>query len=279
MVFMRTMDARLGALSLAATLFFACGHGRTPGARDGMSANANASSYASWKNSQGAAIGLTPSEIRDAYGIPDSRQDSKSVPVIGIVVQGDNPNAERDLASYRKAFSLPECSTENGCLTFVNAKGGRELPRPDDEISPWPMEITLDLDAASAVCSWCRLLVVEADPETKDPGASTSKYAAIATAARLGASVISNSWMDVNALEDTRVNVDVLLKNIGVGVFFASGELGYCETPCLPHSGHSALPYPASSPFAWAVGGTTLKRSTGVGPASRRWVESVWNEP
>ena len=53
----------------------------------------------------------------------------------------------------------------------------------------WGLEISLDLDMVSAACPKCHILLVEATSN-----ANANLYAAEDTAARLGATVISNSY-------------------------------------------------------------------------------------
>jgi subtilase family serine protease len=43
---------------------------------------------------------------------------------IAVVDAADDPNAEADLAVYRKEYNLPPCTTDNGC--FRNSYGGPE---------------------------------------------------------------------------------------------------------------------------------------------------------
>ena len=209
--------------------------------------------------------GLAPQDIQSAYRIPDAGAlPSGPPPRIAIVVEGDNPNALADMEHYRSTFGLQPCGA---CLEKVNAAGNESpLPSPDTNGS-WTLEIANDLDGASTVCPACLLLLVEADLDSVDGG--LTKYQAIETAARMGATVISNSWIDPEAA-DASPSVEPSLDHPGIGVFFAGADMGYFGGG----NANADFPFPASSPLVWAVGGTTLVKN----PLSARgWTETVWS--
>ncbi len=196
-----------------------------------------------------APKGLGPADLRSAYKLPTSGGAGK---IIAIVDAQDNPNAESDLAVYRAQYGLSPCTTANGCFMKVNQDGNASpLPTPD---KGWAMEMALDLDTASAACPDCKLLLVEANnPTMEDLGA------AVLTAVRLGAAVVSNSY---GGLEDESIAATdaMYFNHPGVGIFVSSGDRGY-ETN-----------YPASSQYVTAVGGTTLSKDS----SARGWSEKVW---
>ncbi|GAA0646318.1 peptidase S8 [Kutzneria viridogrisea] len=195
-----------------------------------------------------APHGLTPADLRAAYQLPEGGAGV----TVAVVDAGGNARAESDLATYRRQFGLPACGTADGCLRIVDQRGGTALPAPVP--GGWPMEISLDLDAVSAACPRCHLLLVEADTS-----ADTDLYAAEDTALRLGARLISNSWL--SDVPDKPAEIDKHFAYSGVLFAFATGDEGYRQ----PGN------YPASSPYTLAVGGTTLRRT----PSG--WAESAWS--
>jgi hypothetical protein len=181
--------------------------------------------------------------------LPSSGGDGRIVAIVGAY---DAPNAEADLAVYRKQFGLPPCTSENGCFTKVNQEG-KTSPLPPAN-GGWAAEMALDLDMASATCPDCRLLLVEArSPNIADLGP------AVVTAANMGASAISNSYgsPEVDGLEATS---HAWYDHPGVLVTASTGDAGY------------GVSFPASAPHVLAVGGTTLVRSG----SSRGWAETAW---
>lgn len=191
--------------------------------------------------------GLGPEDIAAAYRLPAGG----TAGTVAIVDAYDNPNAERDLAYYRSAFGLPACTTANGCFTKVDQRGGKKYPEGDPG---WGVEIALDVQAASAACPQCRILLVEADDASFE-----SIGAAVRTAVRLDADVVSNSY---GADEWGRSK--------------AFGEKYYYHphTPMVASSGDfgfTAASFPATLNYVWAVGGTTLTRSS-----AGAWQEKAW---
>jgi subtilase family serine protease len=188
---------------------------------------------------------MTPSNLRSAYSLPSS----STTATVAIVDAYGYPNLERDLGTYRSYFGLGSCTTANGCLKVVNQSGGTSLPRFD---AGWAGEQALDVDAVSAICPTCHILVVQAS------SASIANLGTAAqTAARLGAVAISNSYGGGDLSDAT---YGKYYNFPGVAVTASTGDNGY--------QGGS---YPASSSYVTAVGGTTLS-STGSG-----WAESAWS--
>ncbi|MFD0503054.1 carboxypeptidase regulatory-like domain-containing protein [Streptomyces chiangmaiensis] len=165
----------------------------------------------------------------------------------------DDPTAESDLATYREHWGLPPCTTDNGCFTKIDQRGGHDYPVPDES---WAGEISLDLDAVSAACPRCHILLVEADSNSaEDLGQAVDQ--AVAS----GAQVVSNSY---GGPEDPGVISagEKHYQHPGVAIVASSGDNGY------------GVSYPASSPYVTSVGGTSLTRDAST---SRGWTETVWN--
>src|SRR6266536_4137069 len=127
--------------------------------------------------------GYGPADIQSAYRIPARGQGR----TVAIVDSYDNPNAEADLAAYREHYGLPPCTSANGCFRKVNQHGATApLPNPDPG---WGLEISLDLDAVSAACPACKIVLVEADSSNLLDLLPAAQAAAV-----LGVDAISNSY-------------------------------------------------------------------------------------
>jgi hypothetical protein len=199
----------------------------------------------------------TPAYLQQAYDLAYLSQTAGSSDTVAVVDAYDDPHAESDLAAYRANFGLPPCTTANGCFQKLNQTGtAAPLPAGD---SGWEMEESLDLDAVSALCPNCHLLLVEA---------TTSSFnnmdQAEITAAALGAKQISNSWAGGSSgvLGGTYTFP-------GVSVIAATGDSGY--------DGPGWDAYPAALPGVTAAGGTTLAASTSSAPSLRGFTESAWS--
>ncbi len=184
--------------------------------------------------------GLTPAQLRSAYGLTGDVSTT-----IAIVDAFAHPRAAADLAAYREQFGLPAAS-----LRQVNQSGGAELPK--GSVS-WGQEEMLDLEMASAVCPGCRLVYVATDSTSLDDFG-----AAVDTAARLGATVISNSYGGREFAGETALAGHY--DHPGVAIVVSSGDDGY------------GAQVPAVFNTVTAVGGTTLRLSAN----GSRESESAW---
>jgi len=128
-------------------------------------------------------------------------------------------------------------------LQEVNQNGAAS-PLPAGDYG-WAEEISLDLDAVSATCPDCHILLVEANSPDTDP-----LMTAVDTAASTpGVVAISNSYG--GAEDGTITAADAHLNHPGIAVTASSGDSGY------------GVSWPASSPYVTAVGGTTLTKAAG----------------
>jgi subtilase family serine protease len=199
-----------------------------------------------------ASGSLSPGQLRSAYGLSQAAQASNK-DTIAIVDAYNDWHAAADLAKYRSYYGLGACTTSSKCLRVVNQKGTTAwYPKGN---AGWAEEESLDLDMVSAICPKCKILLVESNTTT-----AGSLSAAEATAVRLGAKFISNSWG--GAEFSTETNYDSAFKHPGVAVTVAAGDFGYA----------AGSQWPAVSPDVTSVGGTTLWMK-----GKTRTQEKVWN--
>lgn len=198
----------------------------------------------------GAPSGYGPADLQSAYALPSLTAGNGQT--VAIVDAFDDPHAQADLAVYRSRYGLPACTTANGCFRKVN-QAGRAGSYPAGNAG-WAQEISLDLDMVSAVCPNCHILLVEATSST-----FLNLDVAVDTAARLGATAISNSY--------------------GAGEYAAeTGDQTHFNHPhamITASSGDSGFgtQFPAASRFVTAVGGTSLWRDG----SARGWSETAWS--
>ena len=218
--------------------------------------------------------GLDPQDLESAYDIPVSGGSSQTIALIDAY---GYEAAEANLAKYRERYGLPACTKADGCFRKVNAhgeEGNYPLPRWREG---WITETALDLDMASAACPGCHIMLVEASGETlADLGE------AVNTAARLGATEISNSYggpeQDCAQVDCQAVAGDY--DHPGVVITVASGDTGYDDHNELLTNKNGGLEegdspnFPATLPYVIAAGGTSLRRASG----GRGWSEEVWPE-
>ncbi|MFI1094880.1 carboxypeptidase regulatory-like domain-containing protein [Streptomyces sp. NPDC020917] len=197
--------------------------------------------------------GYGPGDIQSAYNLPSA----ESAPTVAIIDAYDDPNAESDLAVYRAQYGLPACTTDNGCFTKVAQDGSKNYPQPPPAGDDWVGETSLDLDAVSAACPACHILLVEADNDLIAP---RSLPLAAETARTMGAKFISMSWG--SAEDGTEGQAEQDFNHPGILYAASSGDNGY------------GVIFPSTSQYVVSVGGTTLGKASGT---SRGWTESAWN--
>jgi subtilase family serine protease len=194
------------------------------------------------------ATALSPAQLQSAYGLAGADGAGRTVAIVDAY---GYPNLERDLTIYRNYYGMPACTTANGCLTILDQNGGTSYPRSN---LGWDQEQALDVDAVSATCPTCHILVVQA---------KTSSFANLGTAVntaagRPGVVAISNSYGGGDLPDST------------YGSYY--NHSGKAITASTGDSGYQGASFPASSAHVTAVGGTTLRMS-----GTTRVSESVWS--
>jgi subtilase family serine protease len=209
-----------------------------------------------------SAAGLHPytaADLQAAYRLPSERRGHGQT--IAIVDAYTDPKAAADLAVYRKVNHLPGCAAMS-CFHQVNQRGGASLPPPPPASdSGWTVEESLDVDMASAICPYCRILLVYADNDLV-----TNLGLAENEAARLGANVISNSYGTGEYPSQRALARDY--DHPGIVITAATGDYGFEAAG----PGEYGISVPAAYATVIAAGGTTLYPSH----STRGWAETAW---
>ncbi len=188
--------------------------------------------------------GWGPTDFQTRYNTPSSTAGKGQV--VAIVDAYDNPDVATDLAAYRSEFGL-------GTANFTKYNQEGQTSNYPSGSQGWGVEIALDVEMVSALCPNCTIDLVEAN------GADSSDLeAAEVEAVKLGAHIVSNSWIcyGSNSCVDSS---DFDTK--GVLYLAASGDAGYDE------NGN-----PESLTSVVSVGGTVLSKS------GSNYSEVVWSD-
>ncbi len=194
--------------------------------------------------------GLSPANLRSAYGLTSASEADGSGQTIAVIDAYDDATAETDMNHYREKYGIPACGS--GCFTKVNQEGGT-AEHGEKFSEEWIGETSLDLDMVSAICPNCHILLVEANNEQP-----LSLLASDNEAVKLGATELSDSWAFPETGSYTEDNSYV--DHPGIPIAAAGGDQGY------------EVKFPASSPYVIAVGGTILQKASN----SRGWEETAW---
>jgi hypothetical protein len=214
----------------------------------------------------GGPTGLTPAQIRHAYGADlvtfGAVAGDGTGQTIAVVDPFDQPNLASDLAAFDAFFGL--AAPPN--LTLINQNGGSVLPPPDAP-GGWGEETTLDVEWAHVMAPRASLLVVEASSDF-----DSDLLTAVDTARNhVEVSVVSMSWGRDEMSGDPANDFHFTTPSGHIGVTFlaASGDFGsYSDTG----SHDQIVGYPAASVNVVGVGGTTLT----VGAGGSYVSESGW---
>lgn len=206
--------------------------------------------------------------LQAAYGLSSSAGSAGAGTTVAVVDAYDDPNAYIDLAAYRTdtqnnlgdiaqcptdTDGVPQLSKTTACFAKVN-QDGVETSYPAANAS-WAEEISLDLDAVSAICPKCNILLVEADSSFfNDLGAAEN------TAASFGPAAIGNSYAGSEFSSEGSFATGYY-SHPGIAVTAASGDSGY------------GAEFPAAASSVIAVGGTSLRQDANTDA----WNQTVWS--
>jgi fibronectin type 3 domain-containing protein len=199
--------------------------------------------------------GLSPTNIESVYGFSTS-PSAGGGETIAVVDAYDDPTAAADLANFSAQWSLPACATTgpNPCLTKVNETGGTSLPASGTNLAEgWDLEISLDIEWAHAVAPGARILLVEASSSNLGDLLTAEQYAGA------HANYVTNSWGATEFNGEAAYDSDF---SGSASYFAATGDVA------------SEVDYPATSPNVVAVGGTSLKFTSGGAFSS----ETAWSD-
>ncbi|MBV9719242.1 MAG: hypothetical protein JOZ77_07975 [Candidatus Eremiobacteraeota bacterium] len=193
--------------------------------------------------------GWTAIQIEAAYSLTGYLAGGSGTNVALIEV-GDLAGASSDLATYRTQYGLGAAN-----LTKYNENGKRSNYPPGCGDYDWCVETDLDMDMVSATCPKCNILLIEAKAGVKD------LEAAEASAVKLGATIVSNSWGCYASYDCGDPNFPNYFDTPHITYMAATGDTGY-----------GSLSSPAVLSTVIAVGGTQLELSGG------NYSESIWDD-
>jgi hypothetical protein len=197
--------------------------------------------------STASPTGLTPAQVRHAYGIDQvmfgTIQGDGAGQTIAIIDTYDYPTMTTDLHAFDVAFGLPDPPS----VTKVNETGGSTLPGtdPSGKGDDWEVEEALDVEWSHAMAPDANILLVEASsPTDADLIDSAVNYARSVP----GVVAISMSFGGSESSSESSLDT------------YFTTPAGHTGITFLASTGDSGAPggYPAYSPNVLATGGTTL---------------------
>ena len=202
----------------------------------------------------GGSCGWRPIDLQTRYNLTGSLGKGSGT-VVALIELGDLPTASSDLATYRSTFGLGTASF------FKYNESGQQSNYPEScEDFGWCVETDLDIQMVSATCPKCTIYLIEGG---NCGGVVCGLENAEATAVKLGATILSNSWgcSSLNYGENCGdSNFPSYFSAPGVAYLASSGDDGY-----------NIILWPAALANVLAVGGTQLALSGST------YSETVWD--
>jgi subtilase family serine protease len=198
-----------------------------------------------------APCGYQPAELETAYGLNPLYQsglDGTGETIVIVEAYGSE-TISTDADVFSRVYGLPRITSEN--FQIVKAPG--LVRNPKGPARNWSIETTLDVEWAHAAAPGAKIALV-----TSTDHGSLDEAVNLAVVRHLG-NTISNSWGTLEGLANPAHfnRMERILKQAaaqGMDVNFASGDFGD-ETSRI---GFLTVDYPASSPFATGIGGTSF---------------------
>jgi subtilase family serine protease len=197
------------------------------------------------------SCGYQPSEVQTAYNLNAlyAQGFDGSGQTIVIVDAYGSDTIQQDAEIFSQLYGLPDITPAN--FQIIKAPG--LVNNPKGPARNWNIETTLDVEWAHALAPKANIALITATDR-----ASLDEAVNLAVVRDIG-NVISNSWSSIeifgNPAKHDRMNrILQMAAAKGIDANFASGDFGD-ETVRI---GIKAVDFPASSPFATGIGGTSL---------------------
>ncbi len=218
-------------------------------------------------------ISYSPAQLQSHYGLTSLIKEGYdgTGQTIALVEAYGYAAAEADANVAAKAFGLPPLTSKNFSVIYPE---GKPLNPGAADLTGWTTEIALDIQSAHAIAPGAKILVVASAGQDNEDQIASLQY--IIT--HKLANTVSNSWENddeiiAGSAEENAFN-SVLKIGAASGISFQfstgdSGDLGL-GTPV------GAVGVPSNSPYATAVGGTSILNNTaGKGQVVTGWGNDI----
>lgn len=221
----------------------------------------------------GKTAAFTPAQLEAHYGLTSvikAGYDGAGQ-TIALVEGYGYPQAEADANTAATLFGLPALTSSTFSVLYPE---GKPINPDDAALTGWDVEIALDIQSAHAIAPGAKILVVASAGQDNEDQINSLNY--IIT--KKLANTVSSSWENddeiiAGPLEE-KAFTTVLETGAAAGISFQfssgdSGDLGL-GTPV------GAVGVPANSPYATAVGGTSvLNNPYGSGQIVTGWGNNI----
>jgi subtilase family serine protease len=194
-----------------------------------------------------------PAQMKQAYGVNQVTQQGQGM-TIAIVDAFSQPNIVSDLSIFSNTLGLPQMDGVGSDPKFsIMTPTGQTTPGLPPSNAPWGVEISLDVEWAHSIAPYANIDLIECQDAGGDslfaaevdgqPFASGVGFAKSLP----GVAVVSNSYGTGEFNGETDYDSEFTTPNNNVSFVYSTGDSG------------APGEYPAYSPNAIAVGGTSLE--------------------
>jgi subtilase family serine protease len=201
------------------------------------------------------AVSYTPAQLQSHYGLTSLIKQGYdgTGQTIALVEAYGYDAAETDSNLAATTFGLPALTSKNYEVIYPE---GKPLNSSAADLTGWTYEIALDIQAAHSIAPGAKIAVVASSGQDNEDFIASLQY----IISHKLANTVSNSWetddeIIAGSAEENAYN-SILKRGAAAGISFQfssgdSGDLGL-GTPV------GSVSVPSNSPYATAVGGTSI---------------------
>jgi len=200
-------------------------------------------------------VSYTPAQLQSHYGLTSLIKQGYdgTGQTIALVEAFGYAAAEADANAAAAVFGLPALTSQNFSVVYPE---GKPVAANAADLTGWTTEIALDIQSAHAIAPGAKILVVASAGQDNEDQIASLQY----IISNKLANTVSSSWendSEIIAGPDEENAFNTVLKRgaaAGISFQFSSGDGGDegLGTPI------GALGVPSNSPYATAVGGTSI---------------------
>jgi subtilase family serine protease len=197
--------------------------------------------------------GFTGTDLRHAYGVDQLPMTAGQGETVAIIDAYGNPTIREDANKFSTENGLPALDANNFQIVSPPGIGNKKDSKSQDP-SGWRAEVAIDVEAVHSMAPGAKIVLVAAPNDR----ASLDEAVNFVVVHHL-ADIVTNSWglpIDL-AAPGQGSQMNRILQTAaaeGIGVNFSTGDDGDNSD----RFNRQTVDFPATSPWATAVGGTSL---------------------
>jgi subtilase family serine protease len=215
------------------------------------------------------AVSYTPAQLQSHYGLTPLAKEGYdgTGQTIALVEAYGYDAAETDANLAAKTFGLPALTSKNYEVFYPE---GKPLNSGAADLTNWTYEIALDIQAAHGIAPGAKIAVVASSGQDNEDLITSLQY----IISHKLANTVSNSWENddeiISGSDEENAFNSILKRGTAAGISFqfATGDKGDLGLG----SPAGSVGIPSNSPYATAVGGTSILNDlNGTGQIVTGW--------